>query len=298
MNTCAILHACSNRFDGDLVESLHYADTLQARADLCRAVIRSAGELVLKGFHGEAERSVSMKGPQDFLTVTDAASEAHIRSMIEKHFPDDTFFGEEGGGNIGAKVWVVDPVDGTANFARGIPHFCISIAYVEDGRTEIGAIYNPALDELYFAVRGEGATLNGKPISASGTQRFDAASIEMGWSTRVSNDTYLGVVKNLLDMGTNVRRAGSGALALAYVADGRSDGYLELHMNSWDCLAGLLLVSEGGGDVCPFLEIGSLRDGGAVLAAARGVAAGVSKASAIPLAVVEASGARPVSSVA
>lgn len=285
-------------FDGDLVESLHYADTLQARADLCRAVIRSAGELVLKGFYGEAERSISMKGPQDFLTVTDAASEAHIRSTIAKHFPQDTFFGEEGGGEIGAKVWVVDPVDGTANFARGIPHFCISIAYVENGRTEIGAIYNPALDELYFACRGEGATLNGKPILASATNSFDAASIEMGWSTRVTNETYLGVVKNLLDMGTNVRRAGSGALALAYVADGRSDGYVELHMNSWDCLAGLLLVSEAGGDICPFFEIGSLRDGGAVLAAARGVAAGVSQASAIPLALVEAGEPRKVSSVA
>lgn len=296
-------HVCNiarvfKSFDGDLVESLHYADTLQARADLCRAVIRSAGELVLKGFYGEAERSISMKGPQDFLTVTDAASEAHIRSTIAKHFPQDTFFGEEGGGEIGAKVWVVDPVDGTANFARGIPHFCISIAYVENGRTEIGAIYNPALDELYFACRGEGATLNGKPILASATNSFDAASIEMGWSTRVTNETYLGVVKNLLDMGTNVRRAGSGALALAYVADGRSDGYVELHMNSWDCLAGLLLVSEAGGDVCPFFEIGSLRDGGAVLAAARGVAAGVSQASAIPLALVEAGEPRKVSSVA
>ncbi|WP_458574647.1 inositol monophosphatase family protein [Rhizobium sp. PDO1-076] len=292
------MHACSKRFDGGPVENLHYADTLQARADLCRAVIRSAGELVLKGFYGDAERSISMKGPQDFLTETDAASEAHIRSMIEQHFPQDTFFGEEGGGEIGARVWVVDPVDGTANFARGIPHFCISIAYVENGRTEIGAIYSPALDELYFARRGDGATLNGKPILVAGTQRFDAASIEMGWSTRVANETYLGVVKNLLDMGTNVRRAGSGALALAYVADGRSDGYIELHMNSWDCLAGLLLVSEAGGDVCPFFEIGSLRDGGAVLAAAPGVAAGVSKASAIPLAILDAAGERKASSVA
>lgn len=253
---------------------------------------------MLKGFHGDAKHSVSMKGPQDFLTVTDAASEAHIRGMIGQHFPQDTFFGEEGGGEIGAKVWVVDPVDGTANFARGIPHFCISIAYVENGRTEIGAIYNPALEELYFARRGEGATLNGKPILAAGTQRFDAASIEMGWSTRVANETYLDVVKNLLDMGTNVRRAGSGALGLAYVADGRSDGYIELHMNSWDCLAGLLLVSEAGGVVCPFFETGSLRDGGAVLACAPGVAAGVGKASAIPLAIRDTAGERKTSSVA
>lgn len=263
-------------------------DTLEARADLCRDVIRSAGALVLKGFHGETTRSYSMKGPQDFLTVTDAASEAHIRGLLSAHFPDDSFFGEEGGGDIAERVWVVDPVDGTANFARGIPHFCISIAYVENGRTEIGAIYNPALDELYFARRGEGATRNGLPIRVAQTERFDAASIEMGWSTRVSNAIYLDVVKNLLDMGTNVRRAGSGALALAYVADGRSDGYIELHMNSWDCLAGLLLVSEAGGDVCPFFDIGSLEEGGPVLAAAAGLAQGVSKASNIPLASLQA----------
>lgn len=267
---------------------MSYQNTLAGRAVLCRDVIRSAGELVLKGFYGETTRSYSMKGPQDFLTVTDAASEAHIRDVLSAHFPDDSFFGEEGGGAIAERVWVVDPVDGTANFARGIPHFCISIAYVENGRTEIGAIYNPALDELYFARRGEGAMRNGLPIRVAQTERFDTASIEMGWSTRVPNAIYLDVVKNLLDMGTNVRRVGSGALALAYVADGRSDGYIELHMNSWDCLAGLLLVSEAGGEVCPFFDIGSLEEGGPVLAAAAGVALGVSKAANIPLAMSQA----------
>jgi myo-inositol-1(or 4)-monophosphatase len=270
------------------MEAMSYQNTLAGRAVLCRDVIRSAGELVLKGFYGETTRSYSMKGPQDFLTATDAASEAHIRDVLSAHFPDDSFFGEEGGGAIAERVWVVDPVDGTANFARGIPHFCISIAYVENGRTEIGAIYNPALDELYFARRGEGATRNGLPIKVAQTQRFDTASIEMGWSTRVPNAIYLDVVKNLLDMGTNVRRVGSGALALAYVADGRSDGYIELHMNSWDCLAGLLLVSEAGGEVCPFFDIGSLEEGGPVLAAAAGVALGVSKAANIPLAMSQA----------
>ncbi|MBB3447021.1 myo-inositol-1(or 4)-monophosphatase [Rhizobium sp. BK379] len=255
----------------------------ETRADYCRTIIRAAGELVLQGFHAGAGTGVSMKGPQDYLTETDAASEALIRDGILASFPGDSFFGEEGGGAIGERVWVVDPVDGTANFARGIPHFCISIAYVEKGVTEFGAIYNPALDELYFAERGRGASLNGKPIQVAATNRYDATTIEMGWSTRIANETYLDVVKGLLDLGTNVRRAGSGALALAYVADGRSDGYVELHMNSWDCLAGLLLVSEAGGDVCPFLEIGSLEKGGPVLAAAPAIAAGISKISKIPL---------------
>lgn len=253
----------------------------QRRVALCKQVIRSAGEVVLQGFR-KATVTSAMKGPQDYLTETDAASETHIRAVIAEHFPNDHFYGEEGGGAIGDRIWVVDPVDGTANFARGIPHFCISIAYVEGGRTQFGAIYNPALDEFYFAECGQGATLNGKPIGVARTAKFDATSVEMGWSTRVSNETYLEVMQKLLALGTNVRRAGSGAMALAYVADGRSDGYVELHMNAWDCLAGLLLVSEAGGAVCPFFEIGSLEHGGPVLAAAPGVASGISDAADIP----------------
>lgn len=261
-----------------------YSNDLQGRAKLCRDVILSAGALVLRGFENSATRGYSMKGPQDFLTETDAASEAHIRKAIADHFPGDAFFGEEGGGSISNRLWVVDPVDGTANFARSIPHFCISIAYIENGRAEIGAIYNPALDELYFAKHGGSATRNGQPIAVSATTAFETASVEMGWSGRVSNEIYLETIRDLLALGTNVRRAGSGALALAYVADGRSDAYVELHMNSWDCVAGLLLVAEAGGDVCPFMEIGSLRGGGPVLASAPGIAGGISRASRIPIA--------------
>ncbi|KSV74409.1 inositol monophosphatase family protein [Ensifer sp. ENS02] len=260
-----------------------YSSDLSGRALLCRDVIRSAGALVLDGFKASAERGFSLKGPQDFLTETDAASEAHIRDAIATHFPADAFLGEEGGGTVADRVWVVDPVDGTANFARGIPHFCISITYVEHGRAEIGAIYNPAHDELYFCRRGEGATLNGKVITVSSTATFDAASVEMGWSRRVPDETYLETMRQMLEKGANVRRGASGALALAYVADGRSDAYVELHMNSWDCLAGLLLVAEAGGAVCPFMEIGSLLDGGPVLASTPAIAGGVSVASGIPV---------------
>ncbi|MGF6177105.1 inositol monophosphatase family protein [Ensifer sp. 4252] len=266
------------------LERVFYPNDLEGRASLCRDVILSAGALVLRGFEDSATRTFSLKGPQDFLTETDAASEAHIRKAIAEHFPDDGFFGEEGGGSISNRLWVVDPVDGTANFARSIPHFCISIAYIEDGRAEIGAIYNPASNELYFAERGSGATRNGQPITVSATTAFETASVEMGWSGRVPNEIYLETIRDLLALGTNVRRAGSGALALAYVADGRSDAYVELHMNSWDCVAGLLLVAEAGGDVCPFMEIGSLRGGGPVLASAPGIAVGISRASRIPIA--------------
>jgi myo-inositol-1(or 4)-monophosphatase len=254
---------------------------LDARADFCRELALSAGRIALGGFGQPA--GVRMKGPQDFLTETDAAVERHVREAIAAAFPGDGFLGEETGGEPGRDTWVVDPIDGTANFARGVPHFCVAIAFVRDGATEVGAIFNPVVDELYFARRGAGATRNGKPIAVAPTRDFDAASVEVGWSTRVSNARYVGAVAALLERGANVRRGASGALALAWVADGRLDGYAEIHMNAWDCLAGLLLVEEAGGRVGPFLETGGLVDGGPVIAAAPGIADGFAEATGLAL---------------
>ena len=245
---------------------------LDARADFCRELALSAGRVAMAGFERQVPGSHRMKGPQDFLTETDAAVERHVRAALAEAFPGDGFLGEETGGSIGVETWVVDPIDGTANFARGIRHFCVSLAFVCDGRTEIGAICNPALAELHFARRGGGATCNGAPIRVAQTNDFSAACVELGWSTRVPNDRYLAAMQALLDLGANVRRGASGALGLAWVADGRSDGYAEVHMNAWDCLAGLLLVEEAGGRAGPFLTLGSLADGGPVIAAAPGIA--------------------------
>ncbi|PWV95376.1 myo-inositol-1(or 4)-monophosphatase [Hoeflea marina] len=254
---------------------------LEERAAFCRGLAVEAGALVMRGF-GRA-RPFDMKGPQDYLTETDGLCEAFIRQRIVAAFPEDGFFGEESGGAASGDVWVVDPIDGTANFARGIPHFCVAIAFVHDGRTELGAICNPAAGDLYFARRGQGATLNGEPIRVSSAVSAQSATVELGWSTRIAKATYLRTLETLIDQGFNVRRAGSGALGLAYVADGRNEAYAESHMNSWDCLIGLLLVEEAGGGVCAFLGDGSLESGGAVLAAAPGLADLVSRATGISL---------------
>ena len=262
---------------------MSYSDHLDSRFEFLQTVIRSAGALVKAGFETRVNNTFSMKGPQDYLTETDAASEAHIRDALADAFPEDSFFGEEGGGVISQSVWVVDPVDGTANFARGVPHFCISIGYLRDGVPELAAIYNPVLDELYLARKGQGASLNGKPIGVSKTSDYRSASVEMGWSTRIPNARYLEVVTELLGIGCNVRRCGSGALALAHVADGRSDAYVELHMNSWDCVPGMLIVEEAGGVVCPYLELGDLENGGPVLVSTPGIAQGISTSAAIPV---------------
>jgi myo-inositol-1(or 4)-monophosphatase len=234
-------------------------------------IIRAAGALAQDAFRAEGA-GVAMKGPQDFLTETDAAVEKLIRERLFAAFPEDGFIGEESGTSTGDIFWVVDPIDGTANFARRIPHYCISIALAS--RTEIfmGAIYDPAHDELYLARQGRGATRNDKPISVSAVTDPQAACVELGWSTRVPNETYLAALGEILSAGANCRRAATGALGLAYVADGRSDAYAELHMYPWDCLAGLLLVREAGGVVGDFLALGGLQSGGPVIAAAPGVA--------------------------
>lgn len=259
------------------------ASDLDAREALCRDMIMVAGGMALDGFKAARSGAAAMKGPQDFLTETDGLVERYLRRRIAEAFPQDGFLGEETGGVPANDVWVVDPIDGTANFARQIPHFCISIAFVSGGQVEIGAIYNPGTDELHFARRGCGATRNGAPIHVADTSDYQRACVELGWSTRLPNATYLAALDRILEEGANVRRAASGALGLAFVADGRSDGYAELHMHPWDCLAGLLLVREAGGVTAPFLERDGLSKGGGVLAACPGIAPGMSEATGIAL---------------
>lgn len=240
---------------------------LEMRFAAVCAVAREAGMLARKRFL-ERPRSQrpDLKGHQDYLTATDSEVEELIRSRLLALFPDDAFFGEEGGGSFERDVWVVDPIDGTANFARGIPHFAISIAFVRDNRTEIGVVYNVMQDELYTALRGRGAAVNGEAIRVSGLSEMRQATVEAGWSSRLPVEPYIAMVDNLKRAGANVRRAGSGTLGLAYVADGRIDAYCELHINSWDVLAALLIIEEAGGWTNNFLAKDGLRKGNPVLA--------------------------------
>jgi myo-inositol-1(or 4)-monophosphatase len=241
-------------------------DTLDSRFSAACGIAREAGALALAAFRDRpADSAIELKGPQDYLTETDAQVENLIRKRIENLFPNDSFFGEEGGGEFGRDVWVVDPIDGTANFARGVPHFCISIAFVRDRQAMIGAVYDPVHDELFAAQNGKGATKNGKPIHVSKTPDLEHATVEAGWSSRLPPEPYVELVGKLKKAGANVRRAGSGTLGLAYVADGRSDAYCELHINSWDALAAIVLIKEAGGFVNDFLANDGLLKGNPVL---------------------------------
>lgn len=235
------------------------------------AIAREAGALARRRFRERPSAlAIAFKGPQDYVLASDAEVEALIRRRLAETFPGDAFFGEEGGGAFGEAgaqaTWLIDPIDGTANFARGIPHFCISLALVRDGAPVIGVIYDPMHDELYSAAVGCGATLDGATMRVSGLSDIAQATIEAGWSTRVPRASYVGMVDRLKAAGAQVRRAGSGALALAYVAAGRMEAYCELHMNAWDALAGLVLVREAGGWTNDYLAGGGLTDGNPILA--------------------------------
>jgi myo-inositol-1(or 4)-monophosphatase len=238
------------------------ATDIEARLATAIAVAREAGAIALQAYENAPHaRARTFKGPQDYVLESDAEVERVIRERLLAAFPGDSFFGEEAGGDFGRDVWVVDPIDGTANFARGIPHWCISIAFVRDMTTEIGVIYQPVTDEMYATRRGAGATLNGRAMKVSGLTDVTHAMIEVGWSGRRELEPYVASVDRVFRAGGQMRRGGSGALGLAYTADGRIDGYCELHMNSWDALAGLLLVDEAGGWTYEFLADDGLREG-------------------------------------
>ncbi len=265
-------------------------EDIDAREGVLRAAMGAAGEVVLAYLAAPARLEVGRKGPQDFVSAADKAVERLFRERLLGEFPGDSFLGEEtgggdsgGGDSGGGRLWVVDPIDGTANFVRGLPHFCISAAFLAAGRMTLGAILDPVRGELYFARAGRGASRNGARIAVAATAEMGEAMVEIGWSARVENGRYLACLGRALAAGAAVRRGGSGALGLAYVADGRSDAYAELHINSWDCLAGLLLVREAGGRQSPFLAAGGLAHGAPVLAAAPGIAAAMSAVSGIAL---------------
>ena len=248
-------------------------------------IVRPAGDVMRRAFIAPDRPAYSLKGRQDYLTETDGAVEQFVRDQIARRFPGDSVLGEEGGGEVtGSRLWIVDPIDGTANFARQIPHFCISLGLMVNGVLEAGAIYEPMHDELFIAQRGKGAWLNGQPMRVSGVADITASTVEIGWSTRTPVDTYLDLIGNAARAGCSVRRAGSGSLGLAYVAAGRIEGYAEAHINSWDVAAGLLLVTEAGGRVNDFWAGDGVKNGNAVLATSGALATELSVLTSIALA--------------
>jgi myo-inositol-1(or 4)-monophosphatase len=248
------------------------ADEIDRRFRVAQAVARDAAALALDFMRDPARLEIRAKGRRDYVTAADAAVEQLIRARIAKEFPGDGVLGEEGGGAVAPFLWVVDPIDGTSNFARGLPNFCVSIAFCVDGRPEIGVIQEPVLGTLYAARRGGGAFRDGVRLQPSETREPGQSMIEFGYCERMSSAQNMALMQRLVDAGCDVRVAGSAALGLARVAEGRIDGYCELHLWSWDVLAGLLLIEEAGGRTNAFLANNGLTGGNPVLASAPGLA--------------------------
>ncbi|MEJ5115864.1 inositol monophosphatase family protein [Gluconobacter cerinus] len=248
-------------------------DPIAVRLEAARSVVRDAAALALSMRPQPGGPTGTLKGRQDYLTEADGAVEALVSHRIQELFPEDGFQGEEGGlTREGQFRWVVDPIDGTSNFARGRDRWCVSLGLLEDNVPVAGVIEAPALNEVFTAQKGKGAFLNGKPIKASPISNPQEAMIEMGWSCRVSTELFGEKISAIMSLGAMPRSGGSGALALADVACGRSDGYLEIVIQLWDVAAALIILEEAGATVSPFLQTGGLTGGATILAAAPGIA--------------------------
>ena len=232
------------------------------------AVAHEAGALALRHYRAREQLAIEQKGLQDIVSLADRAVETLIRERLAELFPEDAVLGEEEGmrGASGAPgVWVVDPIDGTWCFLNGIGSWCVSIAYVQGGEILTGVVYDPSAEELFACRDGGGATLNGVPIRTSPAATLRDGTVSVGFSHRSRPEEVVPVIGRLLAQGGMYQRHGSGALGLAWTAAGRLIAYLEPHMNSWDCLAGLLLVREAGGFTNDFLEGDALLAGNRVL---------------------------------
>jgi len=216
-------------------------------------IAREAGALLMRHFRERV--LIEYKGDADLVTIADRQSEALIRERIQAHWPSHDIMGEEQGlADTGSEYrWYVDPLDGTTNFAHGFPVFCVSMALDHKGERVAGVVYDPTRDEMFASQKGSGATLNGKPVHVSRTARLAESLVATGFpSHKRHKNPNIFFYHQLTLRSHGVRRAGSAALDLCYVACGRFDGFWEFNLNPWDTAAGVLMVQEAGGRISDF----------------------------------------------
>ena len=257
---------------------------LSARYVAALDIARSAGQLAHNFFAQRETLVVEHKGAQDFVSRADRAVEELIRSRLAAAFPGDAFLGEETASVFKGEldhVWVVDPIDGTHNFLRGVRYYCVSIAYIENDQREIGVVYDPQNDELFHARRGHGAWCERRSgdirLQASACAELASAFVCVGHHDRAPEPRVLALRHALMDAGVATRNMGAGALQLAHVAAGRFDGFVEYSLNAWDAMAGLLLIEEAGGYAAPFPGPDGMRVPAPVLGCAKGIAEPLAK---------------------
>lgn len=240
------------------------------RLDAAKAIARDAGSLGMGYFRDISLLSITEKGTQDLVSNADLEVETFVRAQIAEAFPDDGIIGEEHEPveSRSGWTWVIDPIDGTANFVRGIPAWCVILACVKNDRTQLGVIFEPSYGEMFWCARGQGAFVNERPLSVAETTGLDDGSVGVGMNGRTPTKMVSDLVADLSSRGGIFYRNASGGLMLAYVAAGRLIGYTEPHMNAWDCLAGQLLVEEAGGVIEDQSAAQMLETGGRVIVGA------------------------------
>jgi len=237
------------------------------RYAIAKHITIDAGKLAMEYYRRLDTLPVEAKGHQDFVTEADREVELFIRRALEDALPDDGIVGEEHAPKPSASgfTWVIDPIDGTANFIKSIPLWTVVLAGVSDDRVQIGVIHEPVQGETFAALRGHGAELSGKPMRCPNRTLHEGA-VGIGYSSRMGPAPITASITRILEEGGVFLRLASGAISLAYLAAGRLVGYLEGHMNAWDCLAGQLIVEEAGGRVEVQSADAMIADGGRVVA--------------------------------
>lgn len=245
-------------------------DNIASRFEFANQTCRAAGEIAAQYFADRGSLAIEVKGAQDWVSEADKNVETFIRKRIADAWPDDGVFGEEHGSATGSSGfdWVIDPIDGTTNFVNGIPAWTIVLAGVSNNRTELGVIHDPNFGETFTARRGQGGHLNGAAMRVASGIGLESGTVSVGYSNRVEAAHVVPVIADIVSRGALYHRNASGALSLAYVAAGRMLGYLEEHMNAWDCLAGQLMIEEAGGKVENQNAGDMIREGGRVVASA------------------------------
>jgi len=245
-------------------------DGLHERMTLARSLARDVGRSAVRFWNESGGKALGteQKGAQDFVTMADRQAEDTIKTTLARAFPADGFIGEETGGSAQqGGYWVVDPIDGTANYLRGLRHWGVSIAYVLDGATVLGVVHDSPTDRVYHARLGDGAWRDDTAIVVSDTSDPNVAMGILGVSRRSPFALYLSQLQALFDAGIEHRKLGSAAIGLVRIAEGVADFYYEKHLNGWDVLAGLLIAREAGAKVVAPTMDRFIANGGEVLCA-------------------------------
>ena len=226
---------------------------MQPLLNIAVRAARRAGDVIIRSLNRLDSLDISTKGRNDFVSDVDRTAEKEIIALIRKSHPDHAFLAEESGeSGSGPVVWIIDPLDGTTNFLHGFPTYCVSIACQVRGRLEVAVVFDPMRQEIFTAGRGTGAHLENHRLRVSKQKTLEGALIGTGFPYRANIeylDSYMAMLKTVMQAAAGVRRPGSAALDLAYVAAGRTDGFWEIGLHAWDTAAGTLLIEEAGGRI-------------------------------------------------